>query len=310
VIGYIASRLRWSLLVVATVCGLAFVLTFIAPADPAKSIAGPRAPAEAVERIRVALGLDRPMLDQLLAYVGRLVQGDLGNSYRQGGRPVLDLILGRMPATILLAVAGLAVALLVGIPLGIMAAQRPGGKLDHLMSGVGSVLLALPTFLVGLVVIYVVAFRLSLVPLPGRYDVLDLRALVLPALVLGLSACPVYLRLTRASMLDELHQDYVRTAHAKGLPPRSVTWRHAFRNTLTPLTTQAGLDMGFFLGGVVLVEAVFDWPGIGQQAVRAITSEDIPILMGTLLFATLCIVFANLVADILIALFDPRVRTW
>jgi len=310
VTGYVASRLRWSLLVIVAVCGLSFLLTFIAPADPAKSIAGARAPAAAVEQIRVSLGLDRPILDQFAAYVGRLVQGDLGQSYRQGGRPVLDLILGRMPATIALALAGLAIALVVGVPLGMRAAQRPGGALDHLTSGVGAVLLALPTFLVGLIVIYVVAFRLSLAPLPGRYDALDLRALLLPALVLGLSACPAYMRLTRASMLEELHQDYVRTARAKGVAPRSVTWRHAFRNTLTPLVTQAGLDAGFFLGGVILVEAVFDWPGIGQQAVRAITSEDIPMLMGTLLFATVCIVVANLVADIVVALVDPRIRSW
>lgn len=309
-IGYVASRLRWSLLVIAVVCGLSFMLTFVAPTDPAKSIAGARAPAEAVERIRVALGLDRPMHEQLLAYVGRLAQGDLGESYRQGGRPVLDLILGRLPATIELAVAGLAIALLVGVPLGVMAAQRPGGRLDHLTSGVGSLLLAFPAFLVGLFVIYLFAYQMRLVPLPGLYRELDFRALILPALVLGLSACPAYMRLTRASMLDELHQDYVRTAHAKGVAPRGITWRHAFRNTLTPLVTQAGLDFGFFLGGVVIVEAVFSWPGIGQQAVRAISSEDIPMLMGTLLFATVCILAANLIADILVAILDPRVRSW
>jgi peptide/nickel transport system permease protein len=308
-IGYVLGRLRWSLLVIGVVCGLSFVLTFMAPADPAKSIAGPRAPAEAVERIRVSLGLDRPILDQLAAYLGRLAQGDLGESYRQG-RPVLDLILIRLPATLELAIAGLAVALLVGVPLGVTAARRPGGRLDHLSSGIGSVLLAFPTFLVGLMVIYVFAFRMRVVPIPGLYDQLDLRALLLPALVLGLSACPAYMRLTRASMLDELHQDYVRTAHAKGMAPRAIVWRHAFRNTLTPLVTQAGLDFGFFLGGVVLVEQVFSWPGIGQQAVKAITSEDIPMLMGTLLFATVCIVVANLIADILVAVLDPRVRSW
>jgi peptide/nickel transport system permease protein len=309
-IGYVASRLRWSLLVIVVVCGLAFLLTFVAPTDPAKSIAGARAPAEAVERIRVALGLDRPILDQFVAYVGRLLQGDLGRSYRQGGRPVFDLIMDRMPATIELAIAGLAIALLVGVPLGVITARRPGGRLDHLTSGVGAMLLALPTFLLGLVAIYVVAFRMALVPLPGRYEALDLRALILPALVLGLAACPAYLRITRASMLDELHQDYVRTARAKGVAPRGVVWHHAFRNTLTPLVTQAGLDFGFFLGGVVLVEAVFDWPGIGQQAVKAITSEDVPMLMGTLLFATVCILVANLIADILVAVLDPRVRSW
>jgi peptide/nickel transport system permease protein len=308
---FILRRLTWAILVLVVVSSFAFLLTFVAPADPAKSIAGPNSSAAAVERIRVALGLDRPPLTQLLDYFGSLIQGDLGVSFKQGGVAVLDLILAKLPATIELAFAGLFLAIAIGVPLGVASAVRPGSILDRVGALVGSFMISVPSFLLGLVFLYFLAYQWHLFPLATtEFDPFDLRALALPSIALALGAAPFYLRLARATMLDELHHDYVRTARAKGLPEERVVWHHAFRNAMPPLLTQAGLDMGFFLGGVVVVESVFSWPGIGQQAVKAITREDLPVLMGTLLFATLCIVLANLVVDVLYAVLDPRTTHW
>jgi peptide/nickel transport system permease protein len=178
-------------------------------------------------------------------------------------------------------------------------------------------MVAVPTFLLGFVLIYVFAFRLrkdlgiGLFPIANSsYHPLDLAGLALPALTLMLALAPFYIRVARTTMLEELHSDYVRTARSKGLPARTVVWRHAFRNALPPLVTQVGLDMGFLLGGIVVIEAVFSWPGIGQLAARSITSEDLPLLMGTLLFGTMLIVVANLVVDVVYAILDPRISHW
>ena len=304
---WLARRVISGLVVLAAVASVAFLLTFVAPTDPARSIAGPNASAAAVERVRVALGLDRPALDQLVSWFGGLLRGDLGVSYQLGGVRVLDLIMAKLLPTLELAVAGVAVAIAIGVPLGVRAATRPGGALDRVSGILGSVLVAVPSFLLGILVLYLLAYQWRLFPLATTgFDPLDLRALALPAITLGLVSVPFYLRVTRVSMIDELHQAYVRTARAKGLPERGITWRHAFRNAILPVVTLAGLDLGFMLGGVVVVESVFGWPGIGSQAVRAITQEDLPVLMGTLLFGTLCIVIASLVVDVIHVLLDPR----
>jgi peptide/nickel transport system permease protein len=307
-LAWLARRVVSGVLVLVTVASIAFLLTFVAPADPARSIAGPNASAAAVERIRTALGLDRPALEQLASWFGGLLQGDLGVSWQQGGVRVLDLIVARLLPTLELAFAGLAIAVLIGVPLGVLAATRPGGALDRLGAIVGSVLVAVPGFLLGILLLYLLAYQWRIFPLATTsYDPFDLRALALPALTLGLVSAPFYLRVARTTTLDELGQDYVRTARAKGLDERAVTWRHAFRNAMSPIVTLAGLDLGFMLGGVVVIEAVFGWPGMGAQAVRAISQEDLPVLMGTLLFGTLCIVVASLVVDLVHALIDPRV---
>jgi peptide/nickel transport system permease protein len=306
---WLARRVISGIVVLLAVAVVAFLLTFVAPADPARSIAGPNASAAAVERIRVALGLDRPALEQLASWLAGLARGDLGVSYQLGGVRVLDLILARLLPTIQLAVAGVAVALAIGVPLGVRAATRPGGALDRISSILGSLLVAVPGFLLGILALYLLAYQWRLFPLATpTYDPLDLRALALPALTLGIVSVPFYLRVTRLSMLDELGAPYVRTARAKGVGPRGVTWRHAFRNAILPVVTLAGLDLGFImLGGVVVIESVFGWPGIGSQAVRAISQEDLPVLMGTLLFGTLCIVVASLVVDLVHVLLDPRI---
>lgn len=316
-IPFLLRRLGSGLLVILAVALLAYALTFIAPADPARSIAGPKATVASVERIRASLGLDRPAHEQAVDYLLGVVRLDFGRSYQSGGLPVIDLISQRLPATVELAVVGVLLALVVGLPLGVLSATRPGSRLDRFSGVLSSVLVAVPTFLVGFVLIYLLAFRLrqdfgiALFPIANsRYDPLDLSGLALPALTLMLALAPFYIRIARATMLDELHTDYVRTARAKGLPRRAVVWRHAFKNALPPLVTQVGLDMGFLLGGIVIIEAVFSWPGIGQLAARSITSEDLPLLMGTLLFGTMLIVLANLVVDVVYAILDPRVSHW
>ncbi len=311
-IAYLARRLVWGATVLLSVGTLTFLLAYVAPGDPARAIAGRNASAEAVENIRVALGMDRPLIDQMTAYLGGILRGDFGTSY-QLSRPVLDVVLERVPATFELAAGGLLIGLLLGIPLGMRSARRPGGPVDRFGVVTTSLLVAAPAFWVGYVLIYLLAFQpavrwgISIFPI-GGYEPWDLRYLALPAFTLGIGLAAYYARLTRTVVLDELHQDYVRTARASGGSESRVAWRHAFRNALAPVLIQVGLDLGILLGGVVIVESVFSWRGIGKLAIDAVTQEDLPLLLGTVLFATMCIVVANLIVDIVVATLDPRIR--
>lgn len=309
---YIVRRLLWGLLVLLAVGVFTFILAFVAPGDPARVIAGRNASAEAVENIRQALGMDRPLGEQMVSYLARALQGDFGVSYKLN-RPVLEVIIERVPATLQLALGGMAIALAIGIPLGIRSAQKPGGRVDRGGLFGTSVLVAAPSFWVGYMLIFLFAFQpaiqwgVSIFPI-GQYQPWDLRYLFLPALALGVGLAAYYARLTRTVLLDELHHDYARTARAKGASEHRVVWRHAFRNSLPPLLTQLGLDFGLLLGGVVIIEVVFSWPGIGRLAIDAVQSQDLPLLLGTVLFATVCIVVVNLIVDVIIAVLDPRVR--
>jgi peptide/nickel transport system permease protein len=312
VLAYLVRRLLWALVVLGAVGLVTFVLIYVFPADPARVIAGPRASAEAVARIRTQLGLDQPLIVQLGAYASRALHGDFGHSFSQNV-DVLPLILQRFPATLQLALAGLFVELAIGLPLGVLAAVRRNSVFDRGSTVISIVLVSAPSFWVGLLLIHYLAFlphqlmRIDLFPISG-YKALDLRYLVLPALTVGFAGAAYYTRLTRVTMLEELHRDYVRTARAKGITERRVYWKHAFRNAIGPILTQIGLDLGFFLGGVVVVEQIFSWPGIGKLAVDSIRTADVPLIMGTVLFATVCIVLANLVVDLGNAIADPRIR--
>ena len=310
--GYIVRRLGWSLVVLSAIVVVTFLATYILPADPARMIAGIRASPEDVQRIRVALGLDQPFLVQLARYVERLLHGDFGQSYIQN-KAILPLILERFPATLQLALAGLVVELLIGLPLGILAAVRRGSRTDRLSTALSIVLVSAPSFLVGYLLLNFLAFQpklhfnVEIFPI-GGYKPFDLRYLALPAITLGFSGAAYYTRLMRTSMLEELHRDYVRTARSKGIGERTILWRHAARNAIGPVLSQIGLDLGFFLGGVVIVERVFSWPGIGKLAVDSIVTADVPLILGTVLFGTLTIVIANLFVDVLQVLVDPRIR--
>jgi peptide/nickel transport system permease protein len=296
VTGYLLRRLVWAFAVLVTVGAVTFVLVYVLPADPARVIAGPRASAEAVAHIRTQLGLDEPLIVQLGAYAERALHGDFGHSFSQN-LDVLPLILQRFPATLQLAAAGLFVELAIGLPLGVLAAVRRDSIFDRGSTILSIILVSAPSFWVGLLLIHYLGFLphqfgVDIFPI-GGYKPFDVRYLLLPAITVGFAG---------------LHRDYVRTARAKGLGETSVRWKHAFRNALGPIFTQIGLDFGFFLGGVVVVEQIFSWPGIGKLAVESIRTADVPLIMGTVLFGTLCIVLANLAVDLANAIADPRIR--
>ena len=297
-------RLLGTVGVIFLVATATFIMVFLMPGDAARMYAGPRAPEETVQRIRVLWGLDQPLPVQYVRYLGRAFQGDLGESTRDK-RPVLQAVFERLPATIQLALAGLFVELLVGVPLGILAAMRPGSWIDQLATFVALIGISIPQFALGLVALYVFGFLIPIFPLGGYGTPLHL---VLPALVLGIGGTAFYSRVLRNSILEVTGEDYVRTAHAKGLSPRMVLIRHVLRNALMPVVTLAGLDLATLLGGVVVIEAVFGWPGIGLQAWNAIRNQDTPMIMGTVLFASVAVVFLNLFVDVLYIAIDPRVR--
>jgi ABC-type dipeptide/oligopeptide/nickel transport system permease component len=301
---YLIRRLAGAVGVIFGVATITFIMIFLMPGDAARMYAGPRAPESTVERIRELWGLNDPLPVQYIRYLGRAVQGDLGNSTRDS-RPVLRSIFERLPATLELALAGLLVELLIGVPLGILAAIRPGSWADGLTTFLSLIGISIPPFALGLVALYVFGFVIPIFPLGGYGTVLHL---ILPALVLGFGGSAFYSRVLRNSILDVMGDDYIRTANAKGVSPRRVLFLHILRNALIPVVTLAGLDLALLLGGVVVIEAVFGWPGIGLQAWTAIRNQDTPIIMGTVLFASISVVFMNVMVDLLYITLDPRVR--
>ena len=309
---YIIRRLGWAVVVLFAIAVATFFVTFILPADPARMIAGIRATPEDVARIRHALGLDQPFLVQLGSYLNRLIHGDFGHSYIQN-KDVLTLVLERFPATLQLAFAGLFVALAIGLPLGVYAATHKGKRSDRASTIFTTILVSAPSFLVGYLLLNFLAFQPQMIahveifPI-GGYKPFDIRYLALPAITLGFASAAYYTRLTRTAMIDELSRDYAQTARAKGVRDRGILWRHTFRNAFGPVLSQIGLDLGFFLGGVVVVERIFSWPGIGKLAVDSIVTADVPLILGTVLFGTLCVVLANLAVDLIQVVIDPRVR--
>jgi peptide/nickel transport system permease protein len=304
VTAYLLRRLLGAVGVIWGVATITFVMIFLMPGDAARMYAGPRAPEETVERIRELWGLNDSLPVQYVRYLGRAVQGDLGNSTRDK-RPVLEAVFTRLPATLQLAFAGLFVELAVGIPLGIVAALRPGSWIDQFATLVALIGISIPQFALGLVALYLFGFVIPIFPLGGYGTPLHL---VLPAIVLGIGGTAFYSRVLRNSILEVTNEDYVRTAWAKGLSPRAVLFHHILRNALMPVVTLAALDLALLLGGVVVIEAVFGWPGIGLQAWTAIRNQDTPMIMGTVLFASIAVVFLNLLVDVLYIALDPRVR--
>ncbi|MDR7434498.1 MAG: ABC transporter permease [Armatimonadota bacterium] len=303
-IRYLAGRLAQSCLVLFGVTLLTFFLLFILPADPARMIAGRSATIETVNRIRAELGLDQPVPIQYLQYVARLVRGDLGRSYAQKIE-VRDLLSSRLAATAYLMVAGIGFELLIGFPAGVFAALRRGSLADRLIMVGAFAGVSAPQFAVGLLLLYVLAFRWGLFPL-GGYG--SFAHVILPAFTLGIAGGGWYARMIRSSLVDVLDQDYVRTARGKGLPRGKVVLKHALRNALLPVVSMVGLDIGTFMGGVVVVESVFGWPGIGQLAWQAIQIVDIPVIMGVVIVSALAILSGNLLADLLYPFLDPRIR--
>src|SRR4029078_6895207 len=301
---FLLSRLGQSVFILIGVTVITFALAFLVPADPVRMIAGRSASPATVENIRHQLGLDRPVPEQYVRYVARLVHGDLGRSYRQKTQ-VSTLIASRLPATLLLMAGAIFFELLIGLTAGILAATRRGHFSDQAVMVASFVGVSAPQFLVGLLLLYVFANLLNLFPL-GGYG--DLHHLILPALTLGIGGGGWYSRVMRSSMADVLRQDYIRTARAKGLKERKVVLVHGLRNAILPVVAMVGLDIGIFMSGAVVVESVYGWPGIGQLAWQSIQVIDIPIIMGVTLTAAVAIVLGNLLADLVTPFIDPRVR--
>ncbi|CCH31934.1 ABC transporter permease [Actinosynnema sp. NPDC047251] len=314
---------------VLAVSAITFLLTHIVPGDPARVLAGLNASEEAVQRIREQAGLDQPLLTQFGLYLERLVRGDLGDSLTNA-QPVLVNLVDALPATIELTVASLVVALALGIPLGVLAATRRGGVFDHLGRVLSLAGVAVPVFWVGIVLVVVFYAQLGWLPSEGQGGGIDritgfasldailrgdgagfldvLHHLVLPATTLALPTLARIMRTTRASMLEALAEPYVATARAKGVPEFRVVYVHALRNAMMPVVTVTGLAFGYLLGGSVLVEKIFKWPGVGRYAYDAITVLDYNSVMGVTLVATVAFLVVNLLVDVLHAALDPKVR--
>jgi peptide/nickel transport system permease protein len=301
---YLARRLLASLGILLGVSVITFGLTFMVPADPVAMIAGRTSTPAVREQIRNQLGLDRPVPEQYARYLSRLVQGDMGKSYARKS-DVAPLIASRLPPTLLLMLGAIVAELMIGLPAGVYAATRRGRFGDKLAMTLSFLTVSTPQFVLGLTLLYVFAYLGGWLPL-GGYGTLS--HLVLPALTLGLAGGGWYSRMTRSSMIEVLRQDYIRTARAKGMPEWRVTMVHGFRNAVLPIIAMVGLDIGIFMSGVVVVENVFGWPGIGQLMWQAIQSLDLPIIMGITTVAAVFIVLGNLIADLLAPLIDPRIR--
>jgi peptide/nickel transport system permease protein len=297
----IAGRLIYAGLVVLAVAGIVFGLLQLS-GDPVNALAPPGSSPEDLQRLREKHGLDRPMPAQFAIFVVNAAQGDFGESWRSG-RPALDLVLERLPRTLILAGLALALALTVAIPLGVLAGMRPGGKVDLGTSLVAVGGQAVPGFWLGTILILVFAVRLGWLPSSGGAG---WRALILPVVTLAAYPIATLARLIRASVSETRSADFVRTAYAKGLPRSTVTRRHILRNALLPALAYTGVQAGFLLGGAVVVEGVFAYPGIGQLALQSVASRDLPVVQTVVMVSALFIVLANLLADLLATLLDPR----
>jgi peptide/nickel transport system permease protein len=305
---YVVRRLLWMVVVIFFVSIITFLLAFAVPGDPAKSIAGTHATPEVLQRIRTELGLDQPIFVQYGKYVWALLHGSMGYSY-ETQLPVTTAILQRFPATVMVAMFGIFFELLIGIPIGMMSALRQYSIRDRTFTVFSLVFLSIPGFVLGMMLMYSFAYKLNWFQL-GGYDgwAHAFSYGILPGLAVGLGGAAWYSRLLRSSMLDILGADYVKAARAKGLPERIVVWRHIMRNAWSPIVTLLGMDVGWFLGGVLVIEVVFGIPGIGWQAWNAIQTQDLPLIMGTVLFAALLVTVSNFVVDLAYTWLDPRVK--
>jgi peptide/nickel transport system permease protein len=301
----LGKRLVQSVFILFGVAAITFVLLYALPADPARMLAGRSATTQTVENIRKELGLDQPLPVQFAQYVGGLVQGDLGRSYAQKTE-VITLIAARLPATLTLMAAGIFLEVLLGVILGSIAALNRGGLLDRTVMMSAFVGVSAPQFVVALLLLYVFAATLGWFPMSGYGTAAHI---VLPAATLGMLGAGWYARMVRSAMIDVLNQDYIRTARAKGLSGARVILRHVLPNAILPIVAMIGIDIGQFMGGVVVVEAVYGWPGIGQLAWQAIQQVDIPIIMGVTLTSALAIITGNLIADLIAPVIDPRIRS-
>lgn len=292
---------------------ISFLVIRMIPGDVISSIMGQDFGDPLIEaEMRRYFGLDMPVWEQFLRWFGDLLRGDLGTSMRTG-QPVLDEILQRLPSTLLLACSALFVAVLLSIPLGILSATKRNGPLDAFARVVSLIGLSVPNFWLGILLVYIFSVSLGWLPSQGAAEGGGLFAnwkyLILPSITLGASLAAINMRMTRSSMLEVLNQDYIRTARAKGLGERLVLGRHAMRNSMIPVVTVLGIELGALLGGTVIIEQVFAWPGLGTMVIRGISQRDYPVVQGTLLFLAFFYVLVNFLVDLLYTYLDPRLRS-
>jgi peptide/nickel transport system permease protein len=314
---FLVRRILLGLVVLWVIATLVFVMFFVAPSNVARLIAGRQATPETVALVKHRLGLDRPVYEQYGTYLWNLLHGDVGYSF-YNSTSVRSLIWERVPVTLSLAVGAAVLWLVMGVASGVLAATRPRSLADRVVTVTALVFYSMPAFLLGLIFLYFLFFRLHLAGIdffPGSGYVPFTESplqwaqhLLLPWFTIALVTAALYSRLTRGSMLDVLGEDYIRTARAKGLRERRVVYRHGLRSAIAPVITQFGIDLGTLLGGVIIVEAIFGLPGLGQLAVQSVTSQDLPVIIGTVVLASAFIVAANIVVDICYAMLDPRVR--
>jgi peptide/nickel transport system permease protein/oligopeptide transport system permease protein len=301
---YLLRRILIALPTLLGVVVLVFLMVRLAPGDPAVLLAGEFATPETLEAIRARYGLDRSLPEQFFIYLEALLRGDLGESARSR-RPVLEELKTYFPNTLELASAAILVAVLTGIPLGVLAALRPGSGLDLSVMVLALLGVSMPVFWFGLLAILIFSVGLGWFPVAGKGT---LAHLVLPAITLGINATALLARMTRGTLLEVLSQDYIRTARAKGLAERVVIFKHALRNALIPVVTVVGLEFGTLLSGAVITETIFAWPGLGQLLVGSILARDYPVVQGAVLLVAISFVLINLLVDLLYAAIDPRVR--
>jgi peptide/nickel transport system permease protein len=315
------SRVLQGLALVLAVVVLNFVLVHAAPGDPVETIAGASGgmSPELMAQLRTQYGLDKPLLVQLGVYLGKVFSGDLGYSYFFNV-PVLSMIIAHVPATLLLVVSSVLLAFVIGTTLGVLSSRKPNGLLSQFITVLSMVGFAAPVFWTGIMLVILFASIIPIMPISGMRsidasgggikDALDvLHHLVLPALTLSLVYLAQYSRLSRSSMLDVLGSDFIRTARAKGLADRVVMYKHALRNALLPVVTVLGLQFGNVMAGAILVETVFNWPGLGRLAFDSVLRRDYPTILGVLLFSSIVVIVMNIVTDLAYRMIDPRIKT-
>lgn len=300
-------------MLIPVLLGVTFIVFFIlnlSPGDPAAMILGDQASAEALEMKREELGLNDPLLLRYGRYIWDMVHGDLGVSYKNN-ISVWDQVMERFPNTAILAVAGILVALLIGIPTGIISAKKQYSAIDNCSMVLALIGVAMPNFWFGLLMVIIFALNLGWLPSQGMGEggIELLKSLVLPALTLGTGSAAMITRMTRSSMLEVIRQDYISTARSKGVSERNITYRHMLRNAMIPIVTAVGLQFGTLLGGAMLTETVFSWPGLGRLMVDSIKSKDIPMVLGSVIFLAIMFTVVNLIVDLIYAFIDPRIKS-
>ena len=291
--------------VVWAVVTLVFMMIHIVPGDPVRNALGDNATAEQVADLKHQLGLDLPLGRQYVNYWRGLVRGDLGVSLVNPADRVFEKIVSRYPATIELALCGLLVAVLIALPLGVTAGRSQGRLIDNAISVIALLGISLPGFVLGPLMIYLFAIKLDWLPVAGRYGP---EYLILPSVTLGAALAAILTRMIRSSVIEELNEDYVRTARAKGLGEREVLYKHVLKNGLIPVVSVLGLQFGVLLAGAIITETIFSWPGLGRLTVDAINSRDYPMVQGAILMIALTYIFANLLTDFTYRLLDPRIK--